>query len=130
MKRKGVWTLEVEPLYRDYVFLESDDVVGLGNALAKVSLSVELAGVSDGTVTPIDDEARKWFSEAMDASRVVRGSVAEIANGKLMILSGPLVGQESRIVNIDRHKRMCIVRISERNGGFTERFAFNVPSKS
>lgn len=130
MRHSGIWTLETEPMYREYLFVESCDAISLNDAISKLSFNIELVGASSSSITPIDDDIRKWLTYAMDESHTIRASIASIANGTLHVCSGPLVGQESRIIKIDRHKRSCSVLISDHNGGFAERFALNVPVKS
>ena len=128
-KRGGVWRKEVAPLYRGYIIACSPDASGLATALAKLSFPARLAGGARGGYAPVDDGARDWLASAMDETHTVRASTGDISGGELRVTSGPLVGQESRVVKIDRHKRSCLVRISDRGEGFCERFALEVVDK-
>lgn len=67
----------------------------------------------------------------MDSGYVLRGSVGRIEGGRLIVISGPLVGQESYVEKIDRHRRSCRVRVACSDGtSFREVMALEVPSRN
>ena len=61
---------------------------------------------------------------------MLRTSVAVIEGGVLRVERGPLVGQEARVSRVDRHRRRCLVRVTDADGGFTECMPLDVPRKS
>lgn len=130
MKRQGRWfTVEV-PMYRGYVFAVTGDVVSLDRALSKLTFPATLVGSQGRAWVPVADEARDWFAAAMDDDHVIRSSTAVIENGALRVIDGPLMGQEERVTKPDRHKRTCLVRIADADGGFVECMPLDVPFKS
>ena len=130
MKRGGTWFLEPVNMYRGYAFAISSDAAGLAKSLARLTLPVELVGTEARSWAPLADEAAAWYAAAMDSSHVIRSSTAVIVDGALRVQSGPLVGQESRISKVDRHRRRCQVRVGEGDSAFTEQAPIDVPFKS
>lgn len=130
IKRDGMWSLSAAPMYRGYAFALSRDAAGLAKALAGLSVPAELAGTEQRAWLPLADEAAAWFVQSMDAQHVIRSSTAEIRDGVLRVLDGPLAGQEARISRVDRHRRRCLVSVGDADGGFTESMPIDVPHKS
>lgn len=130
IKRGGVWFLEPARMYRGYAFALSHDAAGLSKTLAKLSIQAELAGDGERAWLPLADEAAAWFERSMDAYHIIRSSTAVIEYGELRVMEGPLVGQEDRIDRVDRHRRRCLVRVCDADGGFTESVAIDVPHKT
>ncbi len=130
MKRRGRWFLEPVSAYRGYAFAVSTDAPGLARALSRLTLPVELVGAEGRSWAPLSDEAASWYASVTDGDHVIRSSTAVIADGVLHVQSGPLVGMEARIVRVDRHRRVCAVRVGEGDAAFTEQAPLDVPSKS
>lgn len=130
-KKGGVWSLEPVPLFRGYAFVATSDVCALDEAFSTLSFSVEIVGAGRRACVPFDDEARTWLSSAMDADHVLRNSIGTIEAGKLRVVSGPLKGQEERVSKIDRHRRLCLVRVCQTRGhdAFSLTMPLNVPFK-
>lgn len=128
-KRGGAWSLQSVPLYAGYLFVATRDVAALDRELAKLSFPVQLVGADGHAWAPLAEEAREWFETSMDDTYTLRNSVAEIAGGELHVQRGPLVGQESRVRKIDRHKRVCLVSVCDADGGFVEPMPIDVPVK-
>ena len=130
MKRGGTWFLEPVNMYRGYVFAISSDAAGLAKSLARLTLPVELVGTEARSWAPLADEAAAWYAAAMDGSHVIRSSTAVIVDGELHVQSGPLVGQESRISKVDRHRRRCEARGGGGDTSFAAQAPRDVPDKS
>lgn len=116
-------------MHPGFMFAASNDALGLNKALSSLTLPVKLVGAEERAWAPIADGARAWFTAVMDSRHVVRSSTAVIEEGALRVLSGPLVGQEARICDIDRHKRYCHACVVDADGGFTETVPLDVVSK-
>lgn len=130
MKRRDRWFLELKSMYQGYAFAISPDAAGLAKAMSRLTLPIELVGTDARSWAPLSDEAATWYESVTDERRVIRSSTAVIVGGQLRVQSGPLVGQESRISKIDRHRRRCTVRVTDGDGGFTEQAPIDVPFKS
>lgn len=120
MKRAGTWFLQEKPAYKGYIFIASRDAVTLERELGRLSFPVRLVGAEGRSCTPIADGARSWYEAAMDRDHVLRSSFGRMTEQGLVVDRGPLVGQEERIVEINRHKRFCRVRVLDGDGGFIE----------
>ena len=129
-KRGGAWHLESAPMYRGYFVAVSRDGRALARSVLRLSFPAEVACARGLRPTPLSADAQAWLEAALDGERVLRNSTAVITNGRLHVQSGPLVGQESRVSKIDRHRRRCAVRVSDGGSGFTELVPLDVPSKS
>ena len=123
VKRAGAWRVQTEPLFRGYFLVASRDAAALRGELARMGLGAD-------ALPPLPDEARAWYAAAMDGRHVVRASEGVIEGGVLRVQAGPLVGCESSVRKVDRHKRSCTVQLEVGRQPFTERLALNVPSKS
>lgn len=120
MKRAGTWFLQEKPAYKGYIFIASRDAVALERELGRLSFLVRLVGAEGRFCTPIADGARVWYEAAMDRNHVLRSSFGHMTERGLVVDRGPLVGHEERIVEINRHKRFCRVRVLDADGGFIE----------
>ena len=122
-KRDGAWALRVVPMYPGYLVAVTKDAEGLARAVRRSSLKAEMTG-------RFGSGERRWVEANADGSCVVRASEGVIEGGKLRVLSGPLAGQESRILKVDRHKRACTVLMCCEDGrAVTELLALHVPEK-
>lgn len=128
--REGVWSLRRTQLWREYFFVATCDVVLLDRALRHLSFPARIAGTDGHAFAPLDMEAQAWFSRALDRSYVLRNSIATILDGVLHVESGPLVGQERHIFKVNRHKRTCLVRVCDGDGGFVIQMPIDIPFKS
>lgn len=128
-KRHGAWEKRVVPLWEGYLLVSTSDVAGLDKAMSKLSFPVQVAK-GEGHYAPLDDVAQAWYERVCDASRVIRTSMGAIVGGELRVLDGPLVGQESRIRKVDRHRCVCWLAVGEGPGAHLERAPLVVPSKS
>lgn len=130
VKRAGEWRLETVQMYPEYFFVKTSDVQSLNSALQKLSFHVELVGARERACMPLAEEVRSFFEQVAGPSHVIQNSVAALETGELRVLSGPLVGQEQRVVKLDRHKRRCWVSVGEPGCGFLETLPLEVPFKS
>lgn len=120
MKRRGTWFLGQKPAFKGYLVAVSSDPAALAHTLAQLTVPAHLVGAGDQSWTPLADDAAAWYASAMDTRHVLRSSTAHLMDGALVVDRGPLMGQEDRIVQINRHKRSCRVRVSDADGGFVE----------
>lgn len=129
-KRRGSWSLQQVVMYPGYLFIATADVRALDQALAKLTLPVQIVGSDTHAWTPLAPEAQAWFEASMDADHVIRSSMAQIIDGSLHVQSGPLAGQEGHLFKVDRHQRRCLLHVGEGEGSFTTSMAIVVPQKT
>lgn len=122
-KRDGAWSLQAVAMYPGYLIAVTKDVDGLTCAVRRVPLKAEVTGRLGGG-------ERRWIEANADSSHIVRASEGVIEGGVLRVLSGPLAGQEDRVLKIDRHKRVCVALLCCEGGrAVTEMLALHVPEK-
>lgn len=127
MKLDGAWGTHLVQVFPEYIFVATRDAGRLDRAFARLSFPVRLSGALDGSFAPLAREAQAFFERTQDDRHVLRSSMAEIVDGELRVLAGPLCGQESLVRKIDRHKRRCLVHVSDSQGGFDQQLALEVP---
>ncbi|OUO85675.1 hypothetical protein B5F40_15690 [Gordonibacter sp. An230] len=130
MKRRGTWFKVERPMFRGYVLLASCDGRGLARAVERLSFPVSLAGRRGRALLPVEAEVQRWLEETLGPSRVLRASEGFIEGGKLVVERGPLVGRESRIRKINRHKSLAFVELGQPGAGFLLQAALSVPRKN
>lgn len=126
-KYHGEWRLYPVPMYQEYFFVVTKDALALDRELAKLTFPARIAKTDGRHLAPLSASAQEWYEGALDGQRVIRSSTAVIEGGVLRVRSGPLVGQEDRVVKVDRHRRLCFVDVGD---GFAECVPLDVPFKS
>lgn len=130
MCRRGRWWTVEEVVHPGYFFAVTSDARELDKALSRLSFPVRLVGEQGSAWAPLAPEAQAWFEAVTDCRHVIRSSTGVLSDGVLRVESGPLVGQESRVSGLDRHKRCCRVRVCDAGDGFAEFVPLSVPSKN
>ncbi len=117
-KYQGTWHLVEENCFPGYVFLESDDPQEMARQLTSLRIYARLLGYDKETfyVQPIS-KAERLFIDTLtnrtEESRVIDLSEIRIEEGqKIVIVSGPLRGQEGKVKKYDLHKRKATVEMS------------------
>ncbi len=130
MKRyQGEWHLERSYTFPDYFFIESSN----GEQLEKEMNRNELASkilATGGIVTPVDSQEEELLRRLSDESHHMGMSIGYIAEGKTHVTQGPLVGYESRIRKIDRHKRLARISLPYARGEMELCMGLEITSKS
>lgn len=103
-KYQGSWHTETKVLFPGYVFLVSDQIIELQEALHRVSGLTKLIGAGNEIIALSDQEVALLRRLGKD-DQVVEMSVGVIENERVCILEGPLKGMEGNITKIDRRKR-------------------------
>ena len=127
LKRQGTWFTTVAPAYKGYAFALTDDAAALYKELSHLTVPVTLVGGEGRRWMPLSPEAEEWYARMMDGAHVLRSSTGELVDGRLHVVSGPLMGQEVHIRDLDRHHRRCMVDIPGTDGGFSELMPIAVP---
>lgn len=111
MKRiDGVWVKRREILFPGYVFVQTDDPVGVQQALHAVPAFARMLTSSGDTFVPLTHDEVTWINVHADAeTHVVEMSKGFIEGDCVVVTLGPLRGQEASIARIDRHKRLAWV---------------------
>ena len=95
----GTWHTKCEKVFPGYIFFNTKDPDELSRQLRKEKIIAQNDKLY--ILTP-EDVRCLFFFKKNGAFPMSQGIIVD---GRLTILSGPLVGEESRIAKVDRHKR-------------------------
>ncbi len=101
---RGEWITQKKILFPGYVFVVTDRLEELYEALKSVAGLTKLIG-SGRDIVPLTKNERYFLLEFMGENRLVELSQGVIRNSRVRITTGPLKGKEGYIRKIDRHKR-------------------------
>ena len=103
---QGAWHLEQQPLFPNYVFLETKDGKQLSEELQQYQHIVQALGEKDCLI-PLHQEEEQFLQNLCGESHHLNMSRGYISNGQTHVTEGPLLGKEEQIRRIDRHKRLA-----------------------
>lgn len=111
-KVKGEWIDEKSIIFKGYVFLITDNIAELYNALKMVPNMTKVIGKKKEEIYPLLEAEVLSLSRFIDEKHTLGLSRGYIEGGVTYITEGPLQGQEAYIKKIDRHKREALVQVS------------------
>ncbi len=103
-KYLGEWHEEKERLLPGYMFLVTNDPEPASEALNRMTEFTRLLG-TDSRFCPIRPEEEELLTRLTNGKDEIGMSYGVIEKGVLKVKSGVLIGLESKIKRIDRHKR-------------------------
>ncbi|MFI3128596.1 MAG: antiterminator LoaP [Bacillota bacterium] len=113
-KAKGEIQTSTIPLFKGYIFVISSDEEMIGNLL-EVSKGTDkiykLLKYSDSEGCVLHDSDVEILTAFLDKEKIMQSSVGIIIGDEIIIKRGPLVGKESIIKKINRHKMQATVQI-------------------
>lgn len=129
MKLAGEWRMVEVPLVPGYLFITTNDIAALSDALYHVPTLTKLLHIGSGIV-PLDPEEVAWMDRLTKPhERTVAFSEGYIVGDKVTITSGPLQGYESEIQKIDRHKRFAYLAFNIMGRNKNVRVGLEIVSK-
>lgn len=109
-KYQGEWHTELKILFPGYVFLISGEKEKLFFELKRIIGLTKLLGTGE-TIVSLTDEEVNFLLRLGGEEQTVEMSEGIIENDRVVVLSGPLKGNEGLIRKIDRHKRKAWLEI-------------------
>ena len=107
---QGQWHKEQQPMFPGYLFMVTEYVDGLFEALKQIPQLTKILG--DGAeFIPLKESEIKFLLEAGGEKHLVEMSVGYIVGEQVVITSGPLENMAGLIRSVDRHKRMAVVGV-------------------
>ncbi len=103
---EGVWHVERQPLFPDYVFLESGNPELFAREIKKYETVFHVLGDDEGP-SPLEPEEERFLRKLCGPYHHSGMSRGYILDGKTHVTEGPLLGKEELICRIDRHKRLA-----------------------
>lgn len=106
-----------EPLFPGYIFIETDKEYALfrmhmERKIRPVNGVIRLLKHDNEGLETILPHERSFIEKFTDTERTIQPSIGFIEGDKIVVTSGPLMGQESLIRKINRHKRTAELEIS------------------
>ena len=110
---KGKKDYIIKDLYPDYVFIKSEmnqlefneRFKGFFKSIDGFAQLLELEDVY-----VLKTEEQVLMEKLFDNKDIIRHSIGNIVNSKLIVEKGPLVNLENKVIKIDRHKRLAILK--------------------
>lgn len=107
---RGEWTLQRKVLFPGYIFVISDNIDRLYESLKRVIGLTKLIGTGN-EIIPLTEEEKSFMIQFGGEEQIVKMSEGIIEGDQIIVLKGPLKGQEGYIRKIDRHKRKAWIEI-------------------
>ena len=107
MNWAGQWRMVEEAMVPGYIFANTCDPYALRAALRSVHAFTKVLGYGDELIALGEDESLWLERLTSPGKRTVAFSEGLIEGERVRITSGPLMGYESEIARIDRHKRLA-----------------------
>lgn len=112
-KEDGKWKTVKKVLFPGYLFVKTDEE-RIKDFSQRLSRSGQFAVIlsNDGTFAPVKREEEFLIDNAFNNSGVLGSSIGVIEGDNIRILSGPLIGLEGAIKQINRHKRIAVIELN------------------
>ena len=110
-KIRGSFHEVEEILFKGYVFMISDTIDDLYQQLKLIPELTKVLGNDGSNILPILKDEAVFLLKFGKEDHIVDMSKGYIIGSKIMIISGPLVGNEGIIRKIDRHKRIAYIEV-------------------
>ncbi|MGN0396164.1 MAG: antiterminator LoaP [Coprococcus sp.] len=112
IKYQGSWKLVKEKLFPGYVFVVTDAPDKIYEQLKGIARFTRLLGNTDAGFIALSPSEVEFIKSFGDEEHISHLSQIEVSEGnQVRIVSGPLLNQEGRIVKINLHKRIAVVRV-------------------
>ncbi len=131
IRKGGVWSETVAPLYPGYVFWETRElsdsaIMALRKGLGFLKFLPDNYGIA-----PLNRREHGLFAELIDGGEIIRkSSVVFDENNRIRVIDGPLRRFEGRIVKVDRRKGRAKVALTFHGRTMLADLGFEVLEKS
>ena len=110
-KFRGEWTTKSLIMFPGYIFVITDDPSSVMMKLRKIEKFARMVKFDDMFI-PVSAEEQRILSRMSGDDDTIDTSTGIIEGDRIVVKEGPLIGLESRIKRIDRHKRLAYVGFS------------------
>lgn len=115
-KRKDRVIKVLKPMFAGYIFVETDEDYKTFREFYQQSISIIEGCIKvlkyKDEVEALYPQERLFIERFVNKDRVIDSSIGFIEGDHIKIIEGPLVGNESLIKKINRHKRTALVEIT------------------
>ena len=111
-KFHGCWHKVDEILFRDYVFVISQQPEELYQSLRHIPKLTKLLGREDGCFVSLNEEEQRLVQRLGDNKHRTQVSKIKLEEGEIaQVIDGPLKDYVGNIVKVNLHKREVVVRV-------------------
>lgn len=115
--RKGQKIRKYVPLFRGYVFIETNQDVFefltyLNIYVKPIKGFIRLLRYENREIDTVLPHERSWIESFCNDKFEIEPSIAYIVGDHIRIIEGPLMGHESEIKKVNRHKRCVEVELT------------------
>lgn len=115
--RKGEKIRKYVPLFRGYVFVETnEDIIDfltyLNIYVKPVKGFIRLLRYKNREIDTVLPHEKSWIKSFCNDRFEIEPSVAYMEGDRIRIIDGPLMGHESEIRKVNRHKRIVEIEIN------------------
>ena len=133
-KYKDGWREVVKKCFPGYLFVDTDDIKALFYELPKIPEWTKILGRNGLTTNfvPLNETESRLIDilYSSENDRVTEISDIEVEEGnRIIILDGPLFGEEAIIKKVNLHKRQVLVELVLFNQSFTATVGINIINK-
>lgn len=101
---RGEWRIQKKILFPGYVFVVTEQLDKLYEALKNIIGLTKLIRVGE-KIVPLTSDEKNFLLGFGGKEQVARMSTGIIKGTKIIVTQGPLMGKEGYIRKVDRHKR-------------------------
>ncbi len=106
----GNWHMVKQKMFPGYIFIETNDVNKLWCDLLGVPKFTKLVGAGNCPIA-LSEREISFITATTGDDHIAEVSTGFIEGDRLVVTSGPLVGQEGLVKKIDRHKRTALLEM-------------------
>ncbi|MBR3840871.1 MAG: antiterminator LoaP [Erysipelotrichales bacterium] len=121
-------------MFPSYVFVETDEDYITFNENLKL-IKTKVSGIvrnlkydNEGTA-PLTEPEIQLLNRLLGKKRVMEHSMGVIEGDRIIITEGPLMGFESQIIHVDRHKRQATLELDILGNKTTTKVSLEIISK-
>lgn len=116
IKRKGIFYQTIKNCFPGYIFVKTNKPLELVKSLSFLPSFTKMLGKSRyfDVFTPLNEYEERMIEILYNQENEHTIKLSEVTfkeGSKIVVLSGPLLGQESFIKKLDLHKRIAIIPI-------------------
>lgn len=106
IKKNGQWIRQEKPLFPGYFFVDTDNAEELSDQVRKIEGFNKILTV-EKVFCPLPERDAAMIEDLYGKEGLFDLSEGIIEGDRIIVTSGPLMGNEGTIKRIDRHKRLA-----------------------
>ena len=128
-KYQGEWVEKKLPIYPGYFFVVTDEPQNVRDGLRKVFRFCRVVEF-DGELIPLTVDEAELLEKLSEGKEVIKMSKGVKIGDAVKVIDGPMKGFESRIIRIDRRKKLASLEFNVGDSAGKIELGLEVVSKS